>query len=63
MLNCHEVTRLASEAMERPLSFRERLSVSMHTMMCSGCRNFRQQVRFLREMMRAFAERRDDEPR
>lgn len=47
MLNCREVTRLCSEERERKLTIREKLSLKMHLMMCKGCANFRQQMRFL----------------
>ncbi len=62
MLNCHQVTRLASEALERRLSVRERLSMGFHTMMCAGCHNFRRQLLFLRSSMRAYVQGRDAGP-
>lgn len=60
MLNCHEVTRLLSESQERSLSVTERMRLKVHTMMCSGCRNFEIQMGTLRAAMRRFAGRRDD---
>lgn len=54
MLNCREATRLCSEERDRPLTWRERLSLRMHTMMCYGCRNFRQQMGFLRTAAERF---------
>jgi len=62
MLNCREVTRLYSESQERPLTLSERLSLRMHIAMCAGCRNFGQQMKFLRETMRAYAKGRDRGP-
>lgn len=47
MLNCREVTRLSSEESERELNVQERIAMRLHTMMCSGCRNFRRQMGFL----------------
>jgi len=47
MLSCREVTRLSSEASERKLTLLERLSLWRHTLVCSGCRNFRLQMNFL----------------
>ncbi len=61
MLNCEQVTRLISESQERSLSLSERLSLKMHVMMCSGCRNFSQQVPFIREAMRAYARGKNEE--
>lgn len=56
MLNCVQVTRLYSESQERALTTRERMLVRFHVMMCSGCRNFGQQMRVLRLVARAYAD-------
>jgi len=56
MLNCQSATRLVSEAQERRLSVPEKMGLNVHLMMCSGCRNFSQQIPFLRQAMRAFAQ-------
>ncbi|PLX75689.1 MAG: hypothetical protein C0607_07090 [Azoarcus sp.] len=55
MLTCKEATRLSSEALDRGLSLRERLSLRMHIMMCKGCTNFEEQMRQLRTMTRRYA--------
>lgn len=60
MLNCHDATRLMSEAQERELGLKERVSLKMHVMMCSGCRNFGQQMHTLRQTMRAYANGEDE---
>ena len=60
MLNCREATRLLSEAQEHPLTLPERLSLKMHVMMCSGCRNFGQQMHVLRQITRAYTEGADE---
>ncbi|SCK22688.1 zf-HC2 domain-containing protein [Vogesella sp. LIG4] len=52
MLNCRQASRLISEAMDRPLSRAEQARLAMHLMLCSNCRNFRQQMRQLREGIR-----------
>ena len=62
MLNCKEATRLISESQERKLSLLEKMSLKFHVMMCSGCKNFSQQVPFLSQAMRAFAKCKGDEP-
>lgn len=36
--SCKEATRLASDAFERKLSIRERLSLRMHLLICHMCR-------------------------
>lgn len=55
MLNCREITALYSESLERELTLTERMSVRMHVMMCSGCRNFGMQMQTLRHVARAYA--------
>lgn len=60
MLNCHEATRLMSEAQEHPLKLGEKLSLKMHVMMCSGCRNFGKQMHTLREITRAYTDGADE---
>ena len=60
MLNCREATRLMSEAQEHPLKLGEKLSLKMHVMMCSGCRNFGDQMHVLRRIVRAYAEGADE---
>ncbi len=54
MLNCREVTRLFSESQERTLHLSERISLKMHTLMCSGCRNFGTQMGALRQVARRY---------
>lgn len=61
MMNCRQATRLISESQERPLSSPEKMTLKIHVMMCSGCRNFSLQVPFLGKAMRAYAEGKDEE--
>ena len=60
MLNCYEATRLYSESQEQTLTLQERMSLKMHGMMCSGCRNFGLQMRTLRQVARAYAKGKDE---
>lgn len=55
MLTCIEVTELASQEMERPLGLGEQLSLRAHLLMCSGCSNYRKQMKILRETMQTYA--------
>lgn len=59
MMNCRRATRLMSQELERPLGRGERLALRLHLhlLMCSGCSNFRKQMKFLR---RACRQRTDD---
>ncbi|MES2408315.1 MAG: zf-HC2 domain-containing protein [Pseudomonadota bacterium] len=56
MLNCQEITRLVSEAQDRPLSLGEKLSLRTHLLMCSGCRNYEKNIASLRIASRAFTQ-------
>jgi hypothetical protein len=55
MLNCYEASRLLSESQERRLILKERISLKVHTLMCSGCRNFEKQMHFLHRLAREYA--------
>lgn len=54
MLNCKEVTHLLSEAQDRKLSMSEKVNLEMHLAICRGCRNFKSQMRFLREACKRY---------
>lgn len=56
MLNCKEVTEVCSVEMERPLRLGEQVSLRTHLMMCTGCTEYRRQLRTLRQVMHAYAE-------
>ncbi len=57
MLNCRQTSQLLSQSLDRPLSFRERLSLRLHLLMCGACRRFAKQLRFLRRAMAAMETR------
>lgn len=54
MKNCHEMTQLISEELERPLKLGEKMEMRMHTTMCKACKQFKTNSEFLRETMQAF---------
>jgi hypothetical protein len=47
------VARLVSESLDRPLTFRERLAVRFHIMMCGACTRYRRQLAALTGILRA----------
>jgi hypothetical protein len=51
MPNCREVTRLQSEALDKKLPFSKRVGLRLHLLVCSWCRRYGKQIRFLREAM------------
>lgn len=56
MLSCSEVTEVCSAEMERPLNLREQVSLHTHLMMCTGCANYRHQLKTLQQLMQTYAE-------
>jgi hypothetical protein len=60
MLSCKEVSLLVSRSCDTKLTWRERLAVRLHLLVCVACRRFTEQMRFLRRASRAFAERQRD---
>jgi hypothetical protein len=56
MLKCKEVSQLCSQELERPLTLTDRAKLGIHLMMCTGCWNFRKQMRLLRQKMHEYAD-------
>ena len=54
LLSCKDVSRLLSQAEERPMTAWERLRVKWHLAVCSMCRAFEQQLATMREAMRRY---------
>ena len=53
MMNGEQATQLLSVGMERKLKLKEQAELKMHLLICSGCRQFGQQVQQLRTIIRA----------
>jgi hypothetical protein len=51
-VNCKEISRIASQAMDRPLTLRERISIWLHLGICDPCRHFVSQLRLLRAVLK-----------
>ncbi len=47
-LTCKQATRLQSEALDRKLSFFEKLGLRLHLFLCKWCRRYGEQLKFLR---------------
>lgn len=54
MLSCKETSLLVSESFDRRLSWRERIALRMHLLVCGACRTFANQMAFLRTAARRF---------
>jgi hypothetical protein len=53
---CREMTRLLSDAMDRPLPWRTRVMMRLHFLICKWCERYRNQLRFLRQAVRRHPE-------
>jgi len=60
---CREVHQLTSEGMDRELSVVERARMHMHLLICTACRNFTEQMRFLRRAMQELTPEQQDKPK
>lgn len=56
MLTCKEVSRLASQGLDRRLGPVERLKLRLHLLICDGCRHFTRQLDFLRKALARLGE-------
>jgi hypothetical protein len=54
MFSCFKATQLISLSHERPLAFKDKASLRMHLMICSMCRNFRNNTKLLGVAMVAY---------
>ena len=54
---CRETSELLSQAQDRALTAREKLVLYVHLPLCNGCRNFREQLGFLRRAARHYLNR------
>lgn len=59
---CDEVTRMASDRLERNLTLRERVQFSLHLTVCGLCRRYADQVRLIQEASRRLSEHLDGIP-
>jgi uncharacterized membrane protein len=55
MLNCRQVTRLVSQAMDAKLPWHQRLEIRIHLLYCIWCRRYAAQIQFLRKATRELA--------
>ncbi len=48
MKSCKDASQLISESLDRPMSWRERMSIRLHTLRCDMCRRYARQLRFIK---------------
>ncbi|MFZ2405559.1 MAG: zf-HC2 domain-containing protein [Methylobacter sp.] len=56
MRSCRDISVLVSQGLDKELSLRERFSVWLHVKMCTRCRNFQTQSRFIRKAARRYTD-------
>ena len=54
MLSCKQASELVSQALDRPLSIRERWSVRFHLFICRACTRFSRQLAFMQATIEKF---------
>jgi len=47
---CREISQLASDSLDRPLSLFERLKFKLHLSMCGHCRDFDHNIKFIHKI-------------
>jgi hypothetical protein len=56
MLNCKQVSRLVSQAMDAKLPWHQGLAIRFHLLYCSWCRRYASQLQFLRRASKGLSE-------
>lgn len=54
MLSCKESSKLVSESLDRPLTWKERINLKIHLMMCRLCTNYARQITFITTSARKY---------
>lgn len=56
-MTCKELSRLASQQLDRPLPLLTRLRMRLHFLICAWCRRYMKQVRLVREVAPKYEEK------
>ena len=48
-LTCKEVTRLISQALDKPLTFKQRVQLRLHFLICLWCDRYAKHLRFVHQ--------------
>ena len=57
MTSCRDISALVSRSLDERLTWAQRLQVRVHLAMCSACRSFERQTRFLSHACKALGKR------
>lgn len=52
MINCKEYASLVSQRLDRPLSFRDKVMMRLHQLVCPPCKHIQAQMASIREACR-----------
>lgn len=52
MLSCKQASQLLSQSLDRRLSWRERMGLQLHLMVCDVCQRFGKQLTLIRSAVR-----------
>jgi len=55
--DCKHSSELLSQAQDRSLSLPEKFRLELHLLICKRCRNFNQQLEFMRTALRQYRDR------
>ncbi len=61
MISCRRAAELISKELDTDLSFQQRVRLGFHTIVCSGCRRFRRQLKVIDVAVTEFFEISSDE--
>lgn len=60
MRNCRDITLIISKELDNESTLVERFAVGLHVLMCSRCRNFQTQSKFISKAAHRFTEQLED---
>jgi predicted anti-sigma-YlaC factor YlaD len=61
-LSCEQISRLASESLDRDIGPLERAALRSHLLYCYACRRYLRQITQLRDALRRLAARAESDP-
>ena len=61
MLSCKQASQLLSQSLDRRLSWRERMGLRLHLMVCDVCRRFGRQIAIMRRAIRLMVRRAEED--
>lgn len=56
MKSCKEISEITSRSLDEPLPFWSQAQIKVHLLMCQGCSQFGQQLKFLQHAVRKMGE-------